>query len=67
MSNKDANQNWARLIQKVYETDPLICPKCQNEMKVISIITNADEIKKIFNHLRKNKARTVQKLVLEKI
>jgi hypothetical protein len=22
-------RNWARLIQKIYETDSLVCPKCQ--------------------------------------
>ena len=22
-------RNWARLIQKIYEVDPLVCPKCQ--------------------------------------
>ena len=22
------NKSWARLIQKIYEVDPLICPKC---------------------------------------
>jgi len=21
-------RNWARLIQKIYEVDPLVCPKC---------------------------------------
>jgi len=25
---KTFRRNWARLIQKIYETDPLICPKC---------------------------------------
>jgi len=24
---KTFRRNWARLIQKIYETDPLICPK----------------------------------------
>ncbi len=28
MSSKEARQNWVRLIQKIYEVDPLICPKC---------------------------------------
>jgi hypothetical protein len=23
------NRTWARLIQKIYEIDPLTCPKCQ--------------------------------------
>ena len=38
MSSKEARQNWARLIQKIYEVDPLVCPKCQCQMKIISII-----------------------------
>ena len=29
---------WARLIQKIYEVDPLTCPQCQGAMKVISVI-----------------------------
>ena len=24
---------WARLLAKVYEIDPLVCPKCGSEMK----------------------------------
>jgi hypothetical protein len=30
---KTCRRNWARLIQKIYETDPLICPKCQGTMR----------------------------------
>jgi hypothetical protein len=26
-SSKEYRRNWARLIQKIYETDPLCCPK----------------------------------------
>ena len=28
-SSKGYRKNWARLIQKIYEADPLTCPKCQ--------------------------------------
>jgi hypothetical protein len=38
MSSKEWRQNWARLIQKIYEVDPLICPKCQGEMRIIAFI-----------------------------
>jgi hypothetical protein len=31
---------WARLIAKVYEVDPLICPRCGSEMKLIALITD---------------------------
>ena len=51
MSSKEWRQNWARLIQKVYEVDPLICPKCQGKMRIIAFIEDAEVIKKILKHL----------------
>jgi hypothetical protein len=42
LSTKEFRRNWARLIQKVYEVNPLLCPKCQGEMRVISVIEDAD-------------------------
>ena len=51
LSSKEARQNWARLIQKIYEVDPLVCPKCHGSMKVISIIDDFEIIDKILNHL----------------
>jgi hypothetical protein len=46
-------QAWARLLAKVYEINPLICPKCGADMKVIAVIENPDEIKRILRHLVK--------------
>ncbi len=51
MSSKEWRQNWARLIQKIYEVDPLICPKCQGKMRVIAFIEDDQVIKKILDHL----------------
>ena len=51
MSSSEARQNWARLIQKIYEVDPLVCPKCQGTMKIISIIDSFDIIEQILKHL----------------
>jgi hypothetical protein len=48
---KKPNRNWARLIQKIYEVDPLICPKCQGAMRIISIIEDQEVINKILLHL----------------
>jgi hypothetical protein len=42
LSAKEFRRNWARLIQKIYAVNPLICPKCQGEMKVISVIEDSD-------------------------
>jgi hypothetical protein len=33
-----AKAAWARLIHKVYESDPLECPKCKGPMRVIALI-----------------------------
>ncbi len=51
MSSKESRQNWARLIQKIYEVDPLICPKCWGQMHIISFIEELDIIEKILRHL----------------
>ena len=31
VSSKEYRKKWARLIQKIYEVDPLTCPKCQKK------------------------------------
>ena len=50
-SSKERWKNWARLIQKIYEVDPLTCPKCASRMQVISVIEQPEIIKKILKHL----------------
>ncbi|MBF0274372.1 MAG: nucleotidyltransferase domain-containing protein, partial [Nitrospinae bacterium] len=42
---------WARLIQKVFETDPLTCNKCGGEMRIIAFISTQSEIRKILKHI----------------
>ena len=42
---------WARLIYQVYEVDPLICPSCASSMKIISFITDRQQIINILQHL----------------
>ena len=40
--SKEYRKNWARLIQRIYEVDPLTCPKCSGKMKAISVIEDED-------------------------
>jgi len=51
ISSKGSRQNWARLIQKIYEVDLLICSKCRGQMHIISFIEELDIIEKILRHL----------------
>ena len=50
---KKQKSTWARLIKKVYGTDPLVCPKCSSPMKIIAIILDPNETGKILKHLIK--------------
>jgi len=49
--SKEMKKRWSYFIRKVYETDPLICPKCHGEMRIISFIDQPEVIKKILQHL----------------
>jgi hypothetical protein len=51
-------RSWAQLIKRIYEVDPLVCPTCDSEMKVIAIITEHDVVDAILRHLAKVEARS---------
>jgi hypothetical protein len=65
ISNKASRQSWARLIQKVYEVDPLVCPKCGSEMKVVAVITDPSEVNKILECLKRNNAPPLDKVEIK--
>ncbi len=44
-------KSWARLIQKIYEVDPLVCPKCLGTMRIISFIEDGQVIRAILEYL----------------
>ena len=50
---RERRHAWARLLARVYEVDPLVCPRCGARLRVIAVIQNPVQIKKILNHLVK--------------
>ncbi len=48
---KAFRKSWARLIQKIYEVDPLVCPHCKGTMRIISFIEDQHIIRDILTHL----------------
>jgi hypothetical protein len=50
-NSKAFRKSWARLIQKIYEVDPLVCPKCQGTMRIISFIEDPSVIRAILSYL----------------
>jgi hypothetical protein len=51
-SARQIRSSWARLIKKVYEADPLVCPRCLGPLKIISLIGDGAVIEKILRHLK---------------
>jgi len=45
------SKGWAEMIRKVYEVDPLICPRCGGRMKVVAFLTEYAVVDRIIRHL----------------
>lgn len=46
------SRGWAAMIRKVHEIDPLLCPICGGQMRIISFIDDHKVIYKIINYLK---------------
>lgn len=53
VSDKESISTWAKLIAQVYEIDPLVCPRCHSEIRILAVINEPQEIRKILRHLLK--------------
>ena len=49
---KIPRRGWAEMIRKVYEVDPLTCPECGGQMKIIAFLTDLSVVDRIINHLK---------------
>ena len=51
-ANTRRKASWARLIQKIYEVDPLECVNCGGNMRIIALIDDVDVLERILKHLK---------------
>jgi hypothetical protein len=51
---KATRKRWADLLRRVYEVDPLVCPRCASQMRVVGFITQPHVIRRILDHLRQS-------------
>ena len=54
--------SWARCMKKVFELDPLICPKCGGPLKIKAFITDSRQVDKITSGLGISAQRAPPKL-----
>ena len=50
-SRRIPSAKWRELIKKVWEADPLLCPRCSHEMRIVSLIDDRAVIELILRHL----------------
>ncbi len=54
---RKAKHRWAELLRRIFEVDPLTCPRCgETTMRIISFITAPKTIDRILEHLRRTRA-----------
>ena len=56
-----AKASWARLIRKVHETDPLVCPECKGPMRVIAPIDDPAVVRHILEPLGRRAPEPVER------
>jgi len=44
-------RRWAELLRRIFEVDPLLCPRCGETMRIIALITEPRVATKILRHL----------------
>jgi len=45
------SKKWRELIKKVWEADPLLCPRCSREMRIVALIDERRVIERILRDL----------------
>ncbi len=43
--------SWARLIRRIYEVDPLLCPRCQGQLELLAVLVDPTVVGAILRHL----------------
>ena len=59
-SSAALRRGWAQLLRRVYEIDPLVCPRCRAVMRVVSFITEGRVSRRILDHLGASAHRAIQ-------
>ncbi len=50
---REARRRWAELLRRIFEVDPLQCPRCGGAMRIVAFITAARVIDRIVEHLQR--------------
>jgi len=43
--------NWAPLLRRIFEVDPLLCPRCGGRLAIVAVLTDPKVVDRILRHL----------------
>ncbi len=52
---REARRRWAELLRRMFEVDPLRCPRCAPELRIVAFITQHRVSDRILTHLRRTR------------
>jgi len=55
--SSEARSTWARLLSKIFEVDPLLCP-CGGRMRIVSLLTDPRVVDRILRHRESERCKT---------
>ena len=56
-SLRAARYRWAQLLRRIYEVDPLACPRCAAPLRIVAVLTDPAVITRILVHRARSVAR----------
>lgn len=51
----ESRLRWAELLRRIFEVDPVRCPTCSGEMRIVAFITERAVIDRILDHQRRKR------------
>ena len=55
---RSRRRSWARLLARIYEVDPLRCPRCGHELKIVAVLMDPVVVDRIIEHRRPKAIRS---------
>jgi len=56
-SLRAARYRWAELLRRIYEVDPLACPRCAAPLRIVAVLTDPAVITRILAHMARRGER----------
>jgi hypothetical protein len=50
---RSRRRSWVRLLRRIFEVDPLLCPRCEVQMRIVAVLTEPTVVDRIVRHVNR--------------